>query len=123
MLCNSFIIENGEDVSLLKTESKTQVVYRAFTKRWFRILGRNKDKLVQELKESKELISLIQKSTKEELTKEEKEMVKSQFLDILKTMPSMAIFLLPGGALLLPLILKIVPDLLPSSFKENELEK
>lgn len=123
MLCNSFIIENGEDVSLLKTESKTQVVYRAFTKRWFRILGRNKDKLIQELKESKELISLIQKSTKEELTKEEKEMVKSQFLDILKTMPSMAIFLLPGGALLLPLILKIVPDLLPSSFKENELEK
>jgi hypothetical protein len=49
MLCNSFIIENGEDVSLLKTESKTQVVYRAFTKRWFRILGRNKDKLVQEI--------------------------------------------------------------------------
>jgi hypothetical protein len=44
-------------------------------------------------------------------------------MDILKSMPSMAIFLLPGGGLLLPLILKIVPDLLPSSFKENEVEK
>lgn len=123
MLCNSFMMENGEDISLLKTESNTQFVYRAFTKRWFQILGRNKDKLVQELKESKELISLIQKSTKEELSKEEKELVKSQFMDILKSMPSMAIFLLPGGGLLLPLILKIVPDLLPSSFKENEIEK
>jgi hypothetical protein len=123
MFCNAFMMENGENISLLKTESNTQFVYRAFTKRWFRILGRNKDKLVQELKESKELISLIQKSTKEELTKEEKELVKSQFMDILKSMPSMAIFLLPGGGLLLPLILKIVPDLLPSSFKENELEK
>jgi hypothetical protein len=69
------------------------------------------------------LVSLIQKSTKEELTKEEKELVKNQFLDILKSMPSMAIFLLPGGGFLLPLILKIVPDLLPSSFKENEVEK
>lgn len=123
MLCNSFVMENGEEISLLKTESNTQFIYRAFTKRWLRILGRNKDKLVRELKESKELISLIQKSTKEELTKEEKELVKSQFLDILKSMPSMAIFLLPGGGLLLPLILKLVPDLLPSSFKENELEK
>jgi hypothetical protein len=123
MLCNSFLLENGEEISLLKSESNTLFVYRAFTKRWFRILGRNKDKLVQELKESKELISLIQKSTKEELSKEEKELVKSQFMDILKTMPSMAIFLLPGGGLLLPLILKIVPDLLPSSFKENDVEK
>jgi uncharacterized membrane protein len=86
-------------------------------------LGRNKDKLIKELKESKELITLIQKSTKEELTKEEKDLVKSQFMDILKSMPSMAIFLLPGGGLLLPLILKLVPDLLPSSFKDNELEK
>jgi len=123
MLCNSFLLENGEEISLLKSESNTLFVYRAFTKRWFRILGRNKDKLVQELKESKELISLIQKSTKEELSKEEKELVKSQFMDILKTMPSMAIFLLPGGGFLLPLILKIVPDLLPSSFKENDVEK
>ncbi|MBM3184873.1 MAG: hypothetical protein FJZ67_01115 [Bacteroidetes bacterium] len=123
MLCNSFLLENEDEVKLLNSESNTQFIYRAFTKRWFRILGRNKDKLVQELKESKELISLIQKSTKEELSKEEKELVKSQFMDILKSMPSMAIFLLPGGGLLLPLILKIVPDLLPSSFKENELEK
>lgn len=123
MLCNSFLLENEDEVKLLNSESNTQFIYRAFTKRWFRILGRNKDKLVQELKESKELISLIQKSTKQDLSKEEKELIKSQFMDILKTMPSMAIFLLPGGGLLLPLILKIVPDLLPSSFKENEVEK
>ena len=44
-------------------------------------------------------------------------------MDILKSMPSMAIFMLPGGALLLPIILKIVPDLLPSSFKDNEIEQ
>jgi hypothetical protein len=37
-------------------------------------------------------------------------------------MPSLAIFMLPGGALLLPIILKLVPDLLPSAFKENDVE-
>jgi hypothetical protein len=123
ILCNSFLLENTEEVALLHADSNTQFVYKAFSKRWFKILGRNKDKLVKELKESKDLVALIQKSTKEELSKDEKEKVKSQFMDILKSMPSMAIFLLPGGALLLPLILKIVPDLLPSAFKENEVEK
>lgn len=123
VLCNSYLLENSDELALLNAESNTQFVYKAFSKRWFKILGRNKDKLIKELKESKELVSLIQKSTKEELTKEEKDQVKNQFLDLLKSMPSMAIFLLPGGALLLPLILKIVPDLLPSAFKENDIEK
>ncbi len=97
--------------------------YKDFTTKWIRILGRNKDKFVTELKESKELIALIKKSTKEDLSKEEKEKVKSQFMEILKSMPSIGIFLLPGGAILLPLILKIVPDLLPSAFRENQTEE
>jgi hypothetical protein len=44
-------------------------------------------------------------------------------MDVLKSVPSIGIFLLPGGAILLPLILKIVPDLMPSAFKENEIKK
>lgn len=94
--------------------------YKDFSSKWIRILGRNKEKFINELKESKELISLIKKSTKQDLTKEEKEKIKTQFLDLLKAMPSVGIFLLPGGAILLPIILKIVPDLLPSAFKENQ---
>ena len=31
--------------------------------------------------------------------------------------------LIPGGALWLPLVLKLIPDLLPSAFKENEVEE
>jgi hypothetical protein len=82
-----------------------------------------RDRLTIELKQSKELVGLIRKSTKEDLTKEEKEKVKTQFMDIVKTMPALAIFLLPGGALLLPIVLKIIPDLVPSAFKENELDQ
>lgn len=119
---NLFLLEKQEESSPFYFESRSSLAFQGFSNRWIRILGRNKDKLISELKESKELVALIQKSTTKELTKEEKEMVKNQFIDILKSVPSIGIFLLPGGALLLPLILKIVPDLLPSSFKENEVD-
>ena len=119
---NLFLLEKQEESSPFYFESRSSLAFQGFSNRWIRILGRNKDKLISELKESKELVALIQKSTTKELTKEEKEMVKNQFMDILKSVPSIGIFLLPGGALLLPLILKIVPDLLPSSFKENQVD-
>jgi hypothetical protein len=93
------------------------------SKRWIKILGRNKDKLAVELKQSKELVQLIRKSTTTELSKEEKEAVKTQFKDLVKSMPSLAIFMLPGGAVLLPIVLKVIPDLIPSAFRDNEVEK
>jgi hypothetical protein len=98
-------------------------VYGSLSKRWVKILGRNKDKLVAELNQSKELVALIRKSTKTELTKEEKEAVKTQFLDIVKSMPSLAIFMLPGGSVLLPIILRVIPDMMPSAFRDNEVDK
>ena len=122
-LTEQFIINNQEKIPFLKTSSSVEKVYSSLTKRWVKILGRNKDKLAVELKQSKELVSLIRKSTTKELTKEEKELVKTQFKDIVKSMPSLAIFMLPGGAFLLPLILKIIPDLVPSAFRDNEVEK
>ena len=119
---DQFILENNSQVPYLKDSTAVELMVNNVSKRWLKILGRNKDKLALELKQSKELIFLIKKSASEELTKEEKEKVKTQFMDIVKSMPALAIFLLPGGALLLPLVLKIIPDLVPSAFKENELE-
>lgn len=122
VLCEQFILDNHAKIPLLKNSSSIEKVYSSFSKRWIKILGRNKDKLAIELKQSKELVSLIRKSTSTELTKEEKELVKTQFKDIVKSMPSLAIFMLPGGTVLLPLLVKIVPDILPSAFRENEIE-
>ena len=82
------------------------------------ILERNKKKLQQELAESKELVFLMKESTLRKLSEEEKEKVKAQLLDICKAIPAFAVFLLPGGALLLPLLLKYIPNLLPSAFKD-----
>lgn len=83
------------------------------------LLVRNKKRLVQEIYESKELLVLLSKSTHTDLNEQEKHQVKQQLIDIFKSIPSLAIFALPGGGVLLPIIIKFIPKLLPSSFNEN----
>jgi hypothetical protein len=84
-----------------------------------KLISRNKTRLIKELSESKELVKLLRKSTQTDLSFEEKKKVKKQLLDICKTIPSLTIFLLPGGGLLLPILVKFIPQLLPSAFNEN----
>jgi hypothetical protein len=88
-----------------------------------KLITRNSKRLYQELKDSKELMVLLTQSTQRDLTRVEQKKVQEQLLDIFKSIPSLAIFLLPGGALLLPLVIKFIPKLLPSAFDENRIEE
>ena len=83
-------------------------------------LQKNKKRLAKELRQSKELVFLIKKSITTNLSDEEKNKVKEQMLDICKAIPAFTVFMLPGGALLLPLLIKLIPDILPSSFREDD---
>lgn len=85
------------------------------------LIIRNKDRLIRELEESGELVVLLGQSTLRDLSADEKTKVKSQLLDICKTIPSLTIFLLPGGSVLMPLLVKFIPKLLPSAFQENRI--
>ena len=123
VLTESFLLNSENKIEFIKDSTSYKKAYSSLSKRWTKIIYRNKEKLSVELKQSKELLFLVKKSTSKELTKEEKEMVKTQFKDIAKSVPALAIFLLPGGALLLPMVLKIVPDLVPSAFRENEVDE
>lgn len=82
------------------------------------LLQKNKNNFIQELNESKELVVLLTISTTRNLTDEEKGKVKEQLLDICKSIPAFTVFMLPGGALLLPLLIKAIPNILPSAFRE-----
>ena len=84
------------------------------------LLHKNKLRLYQELSQSKEAMRLIKKSTHSKLTPEERLKIRIQLLDICKSIPALAVFLLPGGALLLPLLIKLIPDILPSAFRDKE---
>lgn len=88
-----------------------------------KLILRNSKRLQKELSESRELVYLLSKSTLRELSEDEKKKVQDQLLDIFKSIPSLAIFILPGGAVLLPIFIKLIPKLLPSAFDENRVEK
>jgi hypothetical protein len=84
------------------------------------LIQRNKRRLIKEISDSKELMMLLAVSTIRDLSDKEKKKVKKQLLDVCKTIPSLTIFLLPGGSLLLPLLIKFIPALLPTAFNENQ---
>ncbi|BBM81739.1 LETM1 domain-containing protein [Candidatus Uabimicrobium amorphum] len=93
---------------------------------WLKSLLRdNWKKIRQELSESNEMLMVLWKySNGHDLSTEEKKAAKEQLGDIVKAVPALGIFLLPGGMILLPLLAKALPwDLMPSSFKEQVKEE
>ena len=119
----AFYTEYKDQIALLNSKNPVQSFYDNSGKMVNKLIKRNRKRLIQELKESKELMYLISKSTTKHLTEEEQKKVQNQLLDIFKSIPSLAIFMLPGGMLLLPIVIKFIPKLLPSAFDDNRIEE
>lgn len=117
-----FIETHQEDISYLQYSNPLQHFYNQTSKTVSTLILRNKSRFIKEISQSRELAILLSNSTVRELSKEEKKMVRKQLLDICKTVPSLAIFLLPGGSILMPLLVRFIPQLLPSAFNENKIE-
>jgi len=117
-----FYNSNKSKVAALGSKNFVKSFYDNSSKMVMKLISRNSKRLLQELKESKELMVLLTKSTTRELTAAEHKKVQEQLMDIFKSIPSLAIFMLPGGALLLPLFIKFIPKLLPSAFDENRID-
>ncbi len=116
---NEFITKFKKEIPYFNYSNPVKHFYDQTTQTVVKLLGRNKNRLVKEILESKELMVLLAYSTRRDLNEKEKKKVRKQLLDICKSIPSLAIFLLPGGSLLLPIFIKFIPTLLPSSFNEN----
>lgn len=118
-----FYKSNKDKIALLSSKNIVKTFYSNSSKMVNKLISRNSKRLQKELMESKELMVLLSKSTVRDLSDEEQKKVQTQLLDIFKSIPSLAIFMLPGGALLLPLVIKFIPKLLPSSFDDNRIEE
>lgn len=116
---NEFITKYRKKIPYFNYSNPVKHFYDQTTKNVITLISRNKNRLVKEIVQSKELMLLLAHSTVRDLDAKEKKKVKKQLLDICKTIPSLTIFLLPGGTLLLPILIKFIPKLLPSSFNEN----
>lgn len=117
-----FTQSNKTKIKLFEYSSPIKQIYKQSSATVKLIILRNKNRLLRELNESGELLLLLGESSYRELDKNEKTKVKTQLLDICKSVPSLAVFLVPGGSLLLPLLVKYIPSLLPSAFAENRIQ-
>ncbi len=116
---NDFITKYKSEIPYFNYSNPVKHFYDQTTESVVTLVTRNKNRLVKEILESKELMVLLAHSTHRDLDEKEKKKIRKQILDICKTIPSLTIFLLPGGSLLLPILIKFIPTLLPSSFNEN----
>ncbi|MEO0469798.1 MAG: LETM1 domain-containing protein [Bacteroidota bacterium] len=118
----TFVQNYWEDVHYLQIKQNYRIVSERMLSGMRRAIRKNQRRIAQEIRESRELMGLLQKSRKTPLTKAEKEKVRNQLLDILRAIPALTIFMLPFGSLTLPILLRIIPKsvLYPSSFRENE---
>lgn len=116
---DTFINKYKKQIPYFNYSNPVKHFYDQTTQSVITLISRNKNRLLKEIIESKELMLLLAYSTRRDLSEKEKKKVKKQLLDICKTIPSLTIFLLPGGSLLLPILIKFIPTLLPSAFNEN----
>jgi hypothetical protein len=114
-----FVTLNRENIAYFHFSNPLNHFYKKNQRAVKLLLTRNKSRLYKEIIQSKELVYLISQSSHRELNPDEKLKVKHQLYDIFKSIPSLAIFVLPGGSVLLPIIIKFIPQLLPSAFNEN----
>lgn len=118
-IINTFIKEYKNEIPFFNYSNPVKHFYDQTNNTVTKLITRNKKRLTKEIVESKELMILLAQSTTRELDSDEKKKVKKQLLDICKSVPSLTIFLLPGGGILLPILIKYIPQLLPSAFNEN----
>ncbi len=114
-----FLLENAGKLHFLKGKSHILSLKDRFLERATLAIRKNLDSVVNEIKETQELSVLLVKAARTPLTEEEKGKVREQLTDILKTIPALAIFALPGGGIILPLLIRLLPfNVLPSSFDD-----
>jgi hypothetical protein len=117
-----FVQQYWQKVHYLQEKQNYLVVSERLIRRLRILVRKNQRMIAQEIEESKELVFLLRKSAAQELTPVEKEKVREQLLDILRSIPAITVFMLPFGSITLPILLRIIPKyiLYPSSFRQRD---
>jgi hypothetical protein len=82
----------------------------------------NADALWREIRETGDLgVLLARRASGQTLTDEEQRRMREQLIDVVKAVPALAVFALPGGFVLLPLLLRVLPfDIRTSAFQDRD---
>jgi len=119
-----FFSVHNERLEFLKNNAAARQFQDYMNDKVVKIVKKNVDNIMKEIGETKELSELLLKATTKPLTTEEKQKVQDQLIDVAKSIPALAIFALPGGGILLPVLIKVLPfNILPSSFQDGPISQ
>lgn len=78
--------------------------------------------VIEEIRETGDLAVLLGKKARGVgLSETEEARMREQLLDVVRVVPGLAVFSLPGGVIILPILLKLLPfDLRPSAFRSED---
>ena len=106
----SFVLSHWNELPYINKNNDYDKIYGNLIERTTDFINRNIRDIDNEIFRKDEFKQLLQKSVNNELSNIEKQKIKLYLRKYLKTIPSLAIFLLPGGSVMLPLLLKLLPD-------------
>lgn len=109
MAIEGFVLEHWDQLNQLQNKQDYNQVSEQFVKRLSRIADNHKSRLMKEVGESEELVTLINKAKASELTDDEKNRMQELIITVLKTIPTFVIISLPQRFLTLPILMKILP--------------
>jgi hypothetical protein len=105
-----FVLEHWEELGYLQNRSDYNEVSERFIKRLSRLTETHKSRIITEVQDSEELMELLRKAKVNELSEDEKKLVQSLMVTVLKTIPTFVIISLPQRYLTLPILMKILPS-------------
>jgi hypothetical protein len=116
----SFVLSNWGNIPFLQSKNSFDDIRARFLERISEVIHQNQNRISSEIKESKELMKLLTKANETDLNEEEQIKVRTELIDILKTLPTFVIIALPGSFLTLPLLLKLLPKgTLPTALEDD----
>ena len=104
-----FMLEHWGQLEYLQDKQDYTQVSDQFIKRVGKLAEKNKTRLLRKIQENEEASTLMKKASSNELTLEEKEKVRIQLLNVLRSIPTFGLLAMPQQFLTLPILLKILP--------------
>jgi hypothetical protein len=107
-----FVLEHWNQLDFLQDKKDYLEVSDQFIRRIARITEKNKSRLIRAMQNNDQIPMLLKRARSNELTLDEKERVRQELIQVLKTIPTFGIISLPQKFLTLPILLKILPQTL-----------
>lgn len=117
-----FVADNREIFNPLAHAERFHASSPPLAARASKLVRQNLESLALEIRETGDLaVLLARRAAGQRLTTGEQQRMREQLVDVVKAVPALALLSLPGGAVLLPILLKLLPfDLRTSAFRGGE---